>query len=95
MGATGMWQRKIDTSPTSDPLVLVVVEGSERRTLVLDHYPFTIGRRTDRDLVMADPRVSREHAQFVREGRGRSVIARLSEGLAALEGRAGTTLTRE
>lgn len=34
-------------------------------------------------------------AQFVREGRGRSVIARLSEGLAALEGRAGTTLTRE
>jgi serine phosphatase RsbU (regulator of sigma subunit) len=68
MGATGMWQRKIDSSPTSDPLVLVVVEGSERRTLVLDHYPFTIGRRTDRDLVMADPRVSREHAQFVREG---------------------------
>jgi sigma-B regulation protein RsbU (phosphoserine phosphatase) len=68
MGATGMWQRKIDTSPTSDPLVLVVVEGSERRTLVLDHYPFTIGRRTDRDLVMADPRVSREHAQFEREG---------------------------
>ena len=34
-------------------------------------------------------------AQFVREGRGRAVIARLSEGLAALEGRAGTTLTRE
>ncbi len=68
MGATGMWQRKIDSSPTSDPLVLVVVEGTDRRTIVLDHYPFTIGRRTDRDLVMADPRVSREHAQFVREG---------------------------
>lgn len=34
-------------------------------------------------------------AQFVREGRGRAVIARLSEGLEALEGRAGTTLTRE
>ena len=34
-------------------------------------------------------------AQFVREGRGRAVIARLSEGLAALEGRAGTTITRE
>lgn len=34
-------------------------------------------------------------AQFVREGRGRAVIARLSEGLAALEGRAGTTLTRD
>ncbi|MEO6068414.1 MAG: carbamate kinase [Gemmatimonadota bacterium] len=34
-------------------------------------------------------------AQFVREGSGRAVIARLSEGLAALEGRAGTTLTRD
>jgi len=68
MGATGMWQRKIDSSPTTDPHVLVVVEGNERRTIVLDHYPFTIGRRTDRNLVMADPRVSREHAEFVREG---------------------------
>ena len=34
-------------------------------------------------------------AQFVREGNGRAVIAKLSEGLEALEGRAGTTLTRE
>jgi serine phosphatase RsbU (regulator of sigma subunit) len=50
--------------------VLVVVEGADRRTVMLDHYPFTIGRRTDRDLVMADPRVSREHAQFVRETDG-------------------------
>jgi len=74
MGATGMWQRKVDTSSTSDPLVLVVVEGSDRRTIVLDHYPFTIGRRTDRDLVMADPRVSREHAQFVREPDGVYIV---------------------
>jgi phosphoserine phosphatase RsbU/P len=74
MGATGMWQRRIDTSSTSDPLVLVVVEGTDRRTVVLDHYPFTIGRRTDRDLVMADPRVSREHAQFVREGDGVYIV---------------------
>lgn len=72
--ATGMWQRRVDTSSTSDPLVLVVVEGSDRRTIILDHYPFTIGRRTDRDLVMADPRVSREHAQFVREGDGVYII---------------------
>ena len=55
MGATGMWVRKSDTASTGDPLVLVVVEGADRRTLVLDHFPFTIGRRTDRDLVMADP----------------------------------------
>ncbi len=70
MGATGMWSRKVDTSSTSDPHVLVVVEGADRRTLVLDHFPFTIGRRTDRDLVMADPRVSREHAQFQKEADG-------------------------
>ena len=74
MGATGIWQRKVDTSSSTDPMVLVVVEGTDRRTIVLDHYPFTIGRRTDRDLVMADPRVSREHAQFVRETDGVYIV---------------------
>lgn len=33
-------------------------------------------------------------ASFVRSGGGRAVIARLSEGLAALEGRTGTTIVR-
>lgn len=70
MGATGMWMRKLDVSTGSDPLVLIVCEGSDRRTLMLDHFPFTVGRRTDRDLVMADPRVSREHALFMRENDG-------------------------
>jgi sigma-B regulation protein RsbU (phosphoserine phosphatase) len=74
MAATGMWLRKPDTASTGDPLVLVVVEGSDRRTLVLDHFPFTIGRRTDRDLVMADPRVSREHAHFIRETDGTYIV---------------------
>jgi len=68
MGATGVW-RRID-SPGSDPLLLVVVDGGDRRTLILDHFPYTIGRRADRDLVMTDPRVSREHAQFLRENDG-------------------------
>ncbi len=74
MGATGMWLRKLDTASTGDPLVLVVVEGTDRRTLVLDHFPFSVGRRTDRDLVMADPRVSREHAQFIREADGTYIV---------------------
>ena len=74
MGATGMWVRKLDSASTGDPLVLVVVEGTDRRTLVLEHFPFTVGRRTDRDLVMADPRVSREHAQFVRELDGTYIV---------------------
>jgi serine phosphatase RsbU (regulator of sigma subunit) len=69
-----MWVRKLDTASTGDPLVLVVVEGSDRRTLVLEHFPFTVGRRTDRDLVMADPRVSREHAQFIRETDGTYIV---------------------
>jgi len=70
MGATGMWVRKFDISTGSDPLTLVVVEGTDRRNLIMDHYPFTVGRRTDRDLVLTDPRVSREHAQFMRENDG-------------------------
>jgi len=74
MGATGMWLRKPDTSSTGDPLVLVVVDGADRRTIVLDRFPFTIGRRTDRDLVMADPRVSREHAHFIREADGTYIV---------------------
>src|ERR1035438_4560839 len=74
MGATGIWVRKLDTSSTGDPLVLVVVEGNDRRTLVLEHFPFTVGRRTDRDLVMADPRVSREHAQFIHEPDGTYLV---------------------
>jgi len=70
MGATGMWVRKLDLSTGSDPMTLVVVEGTDRRNLILDHFPFTVGRRTDRDLVLTDPRVSREHAQIMRENDG-------------------------
>jgi len=78
MGATGMWLRKTDSPSTGDPPVLVVVEGTDRRTIVLDHFPFTIGRRTDRDMVMADPRVSREHAHFVREPDGTFIVDQAS-----------------
>ncbi len=74
MSTTGMWVRKADSSSVTDPLVVVVVEGADRRTVVLDHYPFNVGRKTDRDLVMSDPRVSREHAQFVREPDGTYVV---------------------
>src|ERR1700746_1894311 len=46
---------------------LIFVHGSEQRTLPLDHTPFTIGRKMDKDLVIADPRVSRDHALLVSE----------------------------
>jgi phosphoserine phosphatase RsbU/P len=46
---------------------LVFVQGSDERTLTLDHTPFTIGRKLDKDLVIADPRVSRDHASIISE----------------------------
>jgi len=67
MSTTGMWVRKVDLTTGSDPLTLVLVEGTDRRKVVLDHFPFTVGRLKDRDLVLVDPRVSREHAVFTRE----------------------------
>src|SRR5581483_2940310 len=46
---------------------LVFVQGNEQRTINLDHSPFTVGRKVDKDLVIADPRVSRDHAVIVTE----------------------------
>jgi len=47
--------------------VLLFVNGDEQRRLTVDHTPFTIGRKTDRDLHIPDSRVSREHASIVAE----------------------------
>lgn len=46
---------------------LVFVQGNDQRTINLDHSPFTVGRKVDKDLVIADPRVSRDHATIVSE----------------------------
>jgi phosphoserine phosphatase RsbU/P len=55
-------------SGTSTSLpVLVLVQGSEQKNLVLHQTPFSVGRKADKDLVIADPRVSRDHAQIVLE----------------------------
>ncbi|HEV2399227.1 MAG TPA: SpoIIE family protein phosphatase [Candidatus Sulfotelmatobacter sp.] len=47
---------------------LVFVQGSEQKNVVLNRTPFTVGRKVDKDLVIADPRVSRDHAQITQEG---------------------------
>src|SRR6201998_234457 len=47
--------------------VAIYVQGSEQQTLSLNHTPYTIGRKVDRDLVIPDPRVSREHASIISE----------------------------
>jgi serine phosphatase RsbU (regulator of sigma subunit) len=45
-----------------------IVRGGERSRLPVATCPFTIGRKSDRDLVLSDPRISREHAQISLEG---------------------------
>jgi len=46
---------------------LIFVQGNEQRTISLDHSPYAVGRKVDKDLVIADPRVSRDHALIVSE----------------------------
>ena len=46
---------------------LIFVQGNEQRTLYLDHTPFTIGRKMEKDLAIPDPRVSRDHAIIISE----------------------------
>ena len=47
---------------------LIFVQGSEQKNIVLNRTPFTVGRKVDKDLVIADPRVSRDHAQIMQQG---------------------------
>jgi CRP/FNR family transcriptional regulator, cyclic AMP receptor protein len=47
---------------------LVFVSGSDQRKIVLDHVPFTIGRKPGKDLMITDTRVSRDHAVIETEG---------------------------
>src|ERR1700675_4563026 len=47
--------------------ILVFVQGNDQRNINLDHTPFTVGRKVDKDLVIADPRVSRDHALITSE----------------------------
>src|SRR5579871_2637389 len=47
---------------------LFFVQGSEQKNIVLNRTPFSVGRKVDKDLVIADPRVSRDHAQILQDG---------------------------
>src|ERR1700682_1887332 len=46
---------------------VVLVQGNEQKNIVLNRTPFSVGRKVDKDLVIADPRVSRDHALIVLE----------------------------
>lgn len=60
------------TAPMSDVgtgafPALLLVQGITSRTLALDHSPFTVGRNRWKDLVINDPKVSRDHAVILFE----------------------------
>jgi phosphoserine phosphatase RsbU/P len=70
--------RGIET-PGAEPVsgifpTLIFVDGNEQRTISLDHTPFTVGRKMDKDLVIADQRVSRDHAVILSENGKFSVV---------------------
>jgi CRP/FNR family transcriptional regulator, cyclic AMP receptor protein len=58
---------RMAASPGPSPQ-LVFVNGADQRSVALDHVPFTIGRKPDKDLMITDSRVSRDHAIIETEG---------------------------
>ena len=53
---------------------IVFMHAGEERKVSLQKLPFCIGRKTENDLVISDPRVSREHAIIVQESDGFYVV---------------------
>src|SRR3954471_1392706 len=58
--------------PSPDPRKanpgLLYVAGADKREIPFLKSSFSIGRKTEKDLMIPDPRVSRDHAMLVREG---------------------------
>src|SRR5438045_4072036 len=67
MSATSGTTATMTVSSSALP-VLLMVAGTEQTRIPIMKTPFGIGRKTDKDLVIVDPRVSRDHAQIVMEG---------------------------
>ena len=53
-----------DFGSSSGPILTVTLEGQVVRTIVLGEQVITVGRLPDNVLVLADPRVSRRHAEL-------------------------------
>src|SRR5438270_10940229 len=47
---------------------LLYVAGADKREITVLKASCSIGRKTEKDLMIPDPRVSRDHAMLVREG---------------------------
>src|SRR5690348_289277 len=48
--------------------VLLRIEGDKQQAIPLVIFPFTIGRRAEKNLVITDPMASRDHAEIVQMG---------------------------
>ena len=48
--------------------VLLRIEGEKQQAIPLAAFPFTIGRRAEKNLVITDPMASRDHAEIVQMG---------------------------
>jgi sigma-B regulation protein RsbU (phosphoserine phosphatase) len=48
--------------------VLLRIEGEKQQAIPLVAFPFTIGRRAEKNLVITDPMASRDHAEIVQMG---------------------------
>jgi phosphoserine phosphatase RsbU/P len=48
--------------------VLLRIEGDKQQAIPLVTFPFTIGRRAEKNLVITDPMASRDHAEIVQMG---------------------------
>src|SRR5690349_4091418 len=48
--------------------VLLRVEGERQQAIPLVSFPFTIGRRAEKHMVITDPMASRDHAEIVQMG---------------------------
>jgi serine phosphatase RsbU (regulator of sigma subunit)/pSer/pThr/pTyr-binding forkhead associated (FHA) protein len=55
------------TSQFTPGMVLLIRDGLEERTIPMEKFPITIGRKPDKDVVLKDARVSRDHARFNNE----------------------------
>ncbi|MDE3074666.1 MAG: FHA domain-containing protein [Chloroflexota bacterium] len=77
--------RDMAGGPASPPFAWLVAEDGTR--LPVSHVPFRIGRRDGNDLVLADQRVSRQHATIERDGGAFVLVDLESHNGTSLNGR--------
>jgi len=55
-------------SPEMRSLSMQLIDGTSRRTIPIERFPFVIGRSTECDLMLPQTYISRSHARITREG---------------------------